>query len=213
MTAMATQIHTRQKRKQQKMPGFVEPMLATHGELPAAQSDYTFEYKWDGVRAIGVFRTDNYRILARSGNDITTRYPELKHLADAVGNRNVILDGEIVALDESSRPSFGQLQHRMHLTNAKSILRLSTTQPVFYVLFDLLYVDGRSIMHQPYSTRRTKLEDLTLMGDVWQVTPAHVGEGRSNVSQRPAEPVGGDRCQAFEQHVSAGVNDPATGSK
>jgi bifunctional non-homologous end joining protein LigD len=178
VTAMAIQISKKRiVRSPKTLPAKIEPMLATSGELPVDQAGYTFEYKWDGVRAIGFFQNGGYRILARSGTDITARYPELQHLADAVGSRNVILDSEIVALDESSRPSFGQLQHRMHLTDAKMITRLSKTEPVFCVLFDLLYLDGRSLLDQPYQRRRQLLEDLTLMGDVWQVTPAHVGEG------------------------------------
>jgi bifunctional non-homologous end joining protein LigD len=171
---MATKIRSTPARN---LPRSIDPMLATSGELPSNQTDYNFEYKWDGVRAIGFFQPRNYRLLARSGNDITSRYPELHNLSKAVGKRHVVLDGEIVSLDESGRPSFGKLQHRMHLNDAQSIMRLSKTEPVFYVLFDVLYFAGKSVMNETYAHRREILEDLTLMGDHWQITSAHTGEG------------------------------------
>jgi bifunctional non-homologous end joining protein LigD len=159
------------------MPSQIDPMLAVSGKLPVDQSQYTFEYKWDGVRAIGYFSPGTYRLLARSGNDITARYPEIANLAEALGNRHLILDGEIVSLNESGRPDFGRLQHRMHLHDARAVARLSKSDPVFYVLFDVLHMDGRSLLDEPYTSRRAVLEDLTLMGANWQITPAHVGEG------------------------------------
>jgi bifunctional non-homologous end joining protein LigD len=159
------------------MPERIDPMLAISGGLPAEQAKYTFEYKWDGVRALGFFQPHVYRLRARSGADITARYPELAALSEALGHRRAILDGEIVSLDDTGRPDFGRLQHRMHLHDAKLVARVSKSEPVFYVLFDLLYLDGRSLMDEPYTNRRAVLEDLTLMGANWQITPAHVGEG------------------------------------
>jgi bifunctional non-homologous end joining protein LigD len=176
---MATQLRSTRRRstRPDPMPNTIDPMLAVMGTLPKNQADYTFEYKWDGVRALGFFDGSGYRLKARSGNDITSRYPELRSLAEAIGKRSAIVDGEIVSFDDSGRPSFGRLQHRMHLNDAKSILRLSKSEPVFYVLFDVLYADGRSLLSEPQARRRTILEELTLVGSYWQVTPAHIGEG------------------------------------
>ena len=65
-----------------------------------------------------------------------------------------VLDGEIVALDEDNRPSFARLQRRMHVTDPRAAVRLSGTVPAWYVLFDLLYLDGRDLTHLPYTERR-----------------------------------------------------------
>jgi bifunctional non-homologous end joining protein LigD len=176
---MATKLSSKKSRRRQpeEIPNSIEPMLALMGQLPEDQEKYTFEYKWDGVRAIGYFAGGSYHLKARSGNDITSRYPELRDLAQAIGKRNVIVDGEIVSFNDSGRPDFGRLQHRMHLNDARSIAYLSELEPVFYVLFDILYADGRSLLNETQSTRRIMLEELTLLGSHWQVTPAHIGEG------------------------------------
>jgi bifunctional non-homologous end joining protein LigD len=161
-----------------RMPAALEPMLATLSQhLPENLNDYGFEYKWDGVRALCYWDGRTLRIESRNQLDITRRYPELHVLADALGSRTAILDGEIVALDENDRPSFPLLQNRMHVNDPASIRRLVNEVPVRYLVFDLLYLDGRSTMDRSYLHRRDLLEQLTLVGPSWQVPPAHVGEG------------------------------------
>ena len=173
------------------MPKSIDPMLATMGTMPNDQTQYTFEYKWDGVRAMGFFQGDKHRIMARSGNDITLRYPELRGLAEALGRQKTIVDGEIVSFDAAGRPSFGKLQHRMHLNDAYAIARLAESEPVFYVLFDVLYANGRSLLDECQSSRRKILEELTLLGSHWQVTPAHVGEGNAMLEAAKANQLEG----------------------
>jgi bifunctional non-homologous end joining protein LigD len=164
------------------MPSLIEPMLATSGELPANPANYAFEYKWDGVRALcfhnGAARRGSATVL-RSRNllDITARYPELTGLYAALGKHQAILDGEIIALDEQGRPSFGQLQQRMHVSNLHALPRLMRQVPVWYVLFDLLHLDGRSLVNESYATRRRLLEGLKLKGAHWHLTPSILGEG------------------------------------
>ncbi|MBV8955464.1 MAG: DNA ligase D, partial [Solirubrobacterales bacterium] len=88
-----------------------------------------------------------------------------------------VFDGEIVAFDENGRPSFARLQHRMHVTSASAVRRLSTSTPVVYAIFDLLYLDGHSLMELPYAQRRARLEALELSGPAWRVPSAHRGDG------------------------------------
>src|SRR5206468_12929581 len=99
--------------------------------------------------------------------------PELHALADALGKERAILDGEIVSLDDAGRPSFAKLQRRMHLNIPAEIARLSKSEPVFFIVFDVLYARGRLLLEEPYERRRAMLEELTLAGANWQVTPAH----------------------------------------
>ena len=161
-----------------RMPAALEPMLATlSSTLPPNLEKYGFEYKWDGVRALCYWDGRTLRLESRNQLDITRRYPELHVLTDALGSRSAILDGEIVALDENDRPSFPLLQNRMHVNDPAAINRLVDQVPVRYLVFDLLYLDGRSTMERSYVHRRDLLEQLTLVGPSWQVPPAHVGEG------------------------------------
>src|SRR5687768_15699788 len=161
-----------------RLPSGLQPMLAVlSNDLPADAEHYSFEYKWDGVRALCYWDGNTLRLESRNQLDITRRYPELHVLADALGSRPAVLDGEIVALDEADRPSFPLLQNRMHVNDPAAIRRLVDEVPVRYLVFDLLYLDGRSTVERSYLQRRDMLEQLTLMGPSWQVPPAHIGEG------------------------------------
>ena len=131
------------------MPEKVVPMLARLADLPSDPQHWAFEVKWDGVRALAYSEPGRLRLEARSGNDITKRYPELHRLNRALSSHSAILDGEIVAFDDQGRPSFGRLQHRMHIASEAQAKRLSKESPVAYVVFDLLWLDGHSVMALP----------------------------------------------------------------
>jgi bifunctional non-homologous end joining protein LigD len=161
------------------MPLRIEPMLATLSDLPPDPEHYSFEFKWDGVRALTFW--DGHRLVMRSRNmlEITDSYPELHKIVDVFDGSSAILDGEIVAMDENDRPSFPLLQRRMHVQDRRSILRLMHDVPVYYILFDLLYLDGKSTMDVEFERRREMLEELTIQGPKWRVSPAAVGEGKA----------------------------------
>ena len=150
-------------------------MLALLSDLPCDQDSYSFEYKWDGVRAIAFWDGSRLRLQSRNLLDITHSYPELAALGRALGRRRAILDGEIVALDENGLPSFALLQNRMHVVQPSE--HLVRRVPVLYMLFDVLHSGSRSTMNLPFVDRREILESLTLKGANWEVSPAHIGEG------------------------------------
>jgi bifunctional non-homologous end joining protein LigD len=135
-------------------------MLAKLSELPANQSEYGFEYKWDGIRCLAYCDTRGVRLESRNGNDITLRYPELHAEGTRLARRRVVLDGEIVALDDASRPSFSLLQGRMGLVDPAAIRRAVEAIPIAYLVFDILAIDGRSVMGLPYTERRSLLTEL-----------------------------------------------------
>lgn len=154
--------------------GPLRPMLAESGTpgLAGALRDPWCEVKWDGIRAIGTWRDGRLRLHARSGTDITDRYPELTadgapHLAAG----EAVVDGEIVALDASGRPSFGLLQRRMHLTRAREIEREVVRTPIAYHLFDLTSLDGHDLTGIPLRDRRALLETLGESADRPVIVP------------------------------------------
>jgi bifunctional non-homologous end joining protein LigD len=159
------------------MPERIEPMLARTGELPPDDSRWAYEIKWDGVRAIGYVDGGRLRLASRNGRDISPRYPELRELGRALAGREAVLDGEVVAFDAEGRPSFQRLQSRMHLTSEHAVRRLSQSEPVAYILFDLLWLDGHSLMALPYAERRERLLELGLNGPTWQTPASHIGDG------------------------------------
>jgi bifunctional non-homologous end joining protein LigD len=113
------------------------------------------EVKWDGMRALGVWNGSRLRLYARSGTDITARYPELTGLDAGLGPTPLIVDGEIVALDARGRPSFTRLQNRMHLTKPREIEHEAARTPVRYYLFDARRDEADAT---PLAERRTLLE-------------------------------------------------------
>src|SRR5436305_10033608 len=136
------------------MPDRIVPMLARSStSIPRPEHEWSFEVKWDGVRAIAYVKPGRLRLESRNLREITDTYPEVRGLLRDLGMREAVFDGEIVAFDESGRPSFGQLQRRMNVTSPAAVRRLSASSPVVYAIFDLLYLDGRSLMELSYDER------------------------------------------------------------
>ena len=173
------------------------PMLATSGTMPHDEDRWAFEVKWDGVRAL--VRVDGGRVQVRSrnGNDVSSSYPELRALGLQLGSRQVLLDGEIVAMTSSGRSDFGTLQARMHVAKPSAALLRST--PVQLVLFDALHVEGRSLLAEPWTARREALEELQLGGEAWQVPEVFRGHGTALLEATRAQGLEGvvaKRCDS-----------------
>ncbi len=154
-------------------------MLATAAKRPPPGDGWAFELKWDGVRALAFAEGGEARVCARRGEEVTPRYPELAALGAALEAHDAILDGEVVAFDPGGAPSFGLLQRRMGLTDAARIRRRAAETPVTYVAFDLLWLDGRSLLAEPYERRRELLAALEVDGPHWQTPRHHLGEGEA----------------------------------
>ncbi len=147
-------------------------MLATAGALPAGPG-WSYEFKWDGVRVLALFAGGPPDLFARSGAVVTAAYPEIAELRLPEGT---LVDGEMVVLDAAGRPSFTALAERMHVRERHRAARLAVTLPVTYMIFDLLFHDGRDCTGLPYQARRAKLEQLGLAGSSWMVPPSF-GDG------------------------------------
>ena len=161
------------------VPDDLRPMLAIPGTAPTGTGTRTgtdsgtgwaTEFKWDGIRALCRIEGGRARLRSRNGNDLTDTYPEIKALAKTVSSAQLLLDGEIIALDGAGEVSFGALQTRFG-TRGSEALRLSRTNPASYLIFDLLHLDGRSTLDLPYKDRRELLESLELSGPHWQTPP------------------------------------------
>ncbi len=150
----------------------MRPMMATAASsLPPADASWAYEMKWDGLRALAYIEGGAVRLWSRTGRDITAGYPELRDMAAGVQADQAVLDGEIVAFGGAEWPSFEAIQQRMNLSPAQSRL-LAGEVPVTYLAFDLLSLDGRSLLDEPYSERRAQLDALGLNGRHWQTPPS-----------------------------------------
>ena len=134
---------------------------------PEPDDEWAYEVKWDGYRIVAFVEGGVVRLQTRNRLDATEDFPTVQGLAAAVGSLDVVFDGEIVALDDDGRPSFGALQQRGHRpTN------------VLYVIFDVLEVAGTMTFALPYVERRRLLDQLDIgSGAAWQVPAYTVGQG------------------------------------
>ncbi len=163
------------------LPTTIKPMLAVAGALPADDENWAFEVKWDGIRAILFVEGGRVRALSRNDLDVTVSFPELADIGKYLGMTTCVIDGEVVALGEDGRPNFSRLQRRMHVSNQREAKRRSTLDPVSFVAFDLLYIDGHSLMDAPYDERRERLESLHLSGDTFTTTESFRGVSGQDV--------------------------------
>ncbi|HEY4607511.1 MAG TPA: non-homologous end-joining DNA ligase, partial [Acidimicrobiia bacterium] len=152
-----------------------DPMLATSAQEPFDDPEWAFEPKWDGIRAIADCNP-TARLISRNRRDITAGYPELSRLHERLVALDAMIDGEIVAFDESG-PSFQKLQRRMHLRDPVQIERLMKTIPVVFMAFDILYLDGHDLTSLSYSQRRERLETALVLSDEVQLSPSTLGDG------------------------------------
>ena len=158
------------------MPQQLRPMLAKLSELPEHDADFAYELKWDGIRALAYIRNQTVHLESRNLLNITFRYPELHALGNSLSAQTAVLDGEIVALTENGIPSFEKLQERMGLMDGTSIRMRRSSAPVVYMIFDLLYLNGRSLLKETYKERRKLLEDLNLNTEFWKTPPSRTGD-------------------------------------
>ncbi|MBS1869254.1 MAG: DNA ligase D [Actinobacteria bacterium] len=191
----------------EQMPDFVEPMLARLSTMPADEQRWAFEVKWDGVRAIAHSEPGRLRLVTRNGNDVSAAYPELRPLNRAFGSHAAILDGEIVAFDEQGRPSFQALQPRIHLRGEAAVRRRAAETPVTYVIFDLLWLDGHSLLGLPYVDRRKHLQALGLDGEHWRVPAHHVGNGSALLAATREQGLEGVVAKRLDSRYAPGRRD------
>ncbi|MFZ0321386.1 MAG: non-homologous end-joining DNA ligase [Candidatus Sulfotelmatobacter sp.] len=161
------------------MPTAIHPMLATSIDDPFDGSDWLFEIKWDGYRAVAFIENGKVRLVSRNQNELTPRYPELKDLPDFVKAKNTILDGEVVALDEQGRASFSLMQQR---TGFRPHGRRGATKadvPVLYYAFDLLYLDGFDWRRVALEERKKKLASILMAGDSLRYSDHYEQEGKA----------------------------------
>ena len=134
-------------------PTFIPPMLATLVAAPFDDPGWLFEVKWDGFRAEAVVDGGRTQLFTRGGLDAAQSYfgPFLDP-PTWLQARDAVVDGEVIALDDHGEPDFALLQARI-----KGRGRIAEPNPFVYEVFDLLHLDGRSLLDEPLEERRRLL--------------------------------------------------------
>jgi bifunctional non-homologous end joining protein LigD len=142
------------------MPGFVEPMTAALADGPFSDPDWLFELKWDGYRVQAHVRDGRVALFTRRGLDAAEYFPELAGPPNWIDAREAILDGEVVALNADGEPDFGLLQIRRRVAGRQRPGEAASPSTLVYQAFDLLYLDGRSLLGEPLESRKRLLRSI-----------------------------------------------------
>jgi bifunctional non-homologous end joining protein LigD len=150
----------------------IKPMLASPCDKAFNSKDWVFEIKWDGIRAILLKNKKNVKIQSRNGNDITKRYPEIVNAARiSLGAcESAIIDGEIVVLNKNGIPDFHLHQHRINIQDSNTIKVLSRESPATYFVFDMLYMENKSLKELGYLERREILSSTLQVNDLIKIS-------------------------------------------
>ncbi len=193
------------------MPKIILPMMAVASSSLPIGTDWLYEVKWDGVRALcwidKTAEESQVHVMSRKGTSIEQQYPELQEVAKAVDAQAAILDGEVVVFDERGVPSFQLLQNRIG-ASARSAPKLAQSYPVSYFAFDLLYLDGYDLRSTPLAERKQLLASVLHSTPTVRHSEHFVGKGAELLEAVRAKGLEGVVAkQAFSKYESKRSRD------
>ena len=162
------------------MPPEIHPMLATSVDSAFDDDGWLYEIKWDGYRSVVFFNEDgkgSLRMVSRNQNEQTDEFPELHVIADQIDCKSCILDGEIVALDENGRASFSLMQQRSGLSLEGKRRAADRSVFILYYAFDILYLDGYSLMKVDLEERKRLLKQVLRPNERVKISDHFIGNG------------------------------------
>lgn len=195
------------------LPAHIEPMLLRIG-APFDSALHQFEIKWDGVRAVAYVEGGAWRLHGRRRRDLATRYPELAflpRLSSLSGSGDgFVLDGELVVLRPDGSPDFRAVLGREN-AGPSSVPSLARRSPVVYVVFDLLYQDGRSLLAAPLAERRERLQRFVAQAAQPRLvlSDAIVGDGKALFAAACARGLEGIVAKRLDSRYEAGERSGA----
>jgi bifunctional non-homologous end joining protein LigD len=135
----------------------IAPMLSKDTDHLPSGKEFLYEIKLDGQRTVAEVSKKGLLLYTRNFQNVTNKYPELQVLKTCINRKSAIVDGEIVALRDGV-PSFELLQQRMNLRDTRAIQRAVEVTPILYYIFDILDLDGKSLLREPLTKRKSVLE-------------------------------------------------------
>ena len=196
-----------------EMPDRIEPMSATLAGQAFSDEDWLFEIKWDGYRVEAVVRDGTVKLWTRSLKDAETYFGGLLSPPSWIDAREAIVDGEVVALDENGRPDFSLLQERISQRRTGSgggtSARTTHSGPLVYQVFDLLHLDGRSLLDVPLEDRKRLLHSVLRETNRVRFASHVVGEGKAFMAAAKANDLEGIVAKLRRSRYEPGRRTPA----
>jgi len=137
----------------------IKPMMAKPGD-PFDSENHFFEVKWDGLRALLFLQNGKLELQNRNLRDVTASYPEIQSVSKKIRANKAIIDGEVVVLSKKGTPDFGRLQNRFGIEDPKRVEAARSMNPVTYVAFDLLHLNGKDVIKDQLGIRKNALRGL-----------------------------------------------------
>jgi bifunctional non-homologous end joining protein LigD len=197
------------------MPDRIEPMAATLAGKAFNDPDWLFEIKWDGYRVEAVIRDGKAKLWTRSLKDAETYFPNLLSPPTWIDAKEAIVDGEVVALDEEGRPDFSLLQERISERRTGSgrggagATPPKPGGPLVYQVFDLLYLDGRSLLGVPLEDRKRLLRSVLRETSRVRYASHVVGDGEAFMAAAKARGLEGIVAKLRRSRYEPGKRTPA----
>ena len=158
------------------LPDRMRPMLTMPSSAPFDSANYAFDVAWDGVRALARIEAGEVRLWGRDLSDLTGRYPEVQALG-RLAPPQTIVDGELIVSDPNGRPDPTALELRQRAAGSQEMARAAAVRPATYVIYDLLYLRGRTLLKEPLLRRRARLkQSIPSAGRIYVVEPV-AGDG------------------------------------
>jgi bifunctional non-homologous end joining protein LigD len=189
------------------LPDRLRPMLPMPASGPFDSQEYAFEVAWDGVRALASIDRGEVRIWGRDLRDLTARYPEVQALA-ALAPPETIVDGELIVADAEGRPDVVALEQRKEAVRPEAVARAAAAHPVTYVVYDLLYMRGKSYMNEPLVRRRPRVfQAIPSKGRIYVVEPV-ADDGLAFFDAAREKGLSGMVAKRFDSPYRAGQRHP-----
>lgn len=182
-------------------------MLAMPAAAPFDSTEYCFDVAWDGIRALASSDRGEARLWGRDLSDLTSRYPEAQALA-TLAPPGTVVDGELIVSDRDGRPDPVALEKRQHAIGSQAIARAAAVYPVTYVVYDLLYLRGRSMLKEPLARRRPRMFDaIHSSGRIYVVEPV-ADDGLALFDAAREQGLEGVVAKRFDSPYRAGRRHP-----
>lgn len=150
------------------LPPTIAPVQPVLVREPFDSPEYTFQVKWDGIRLLSFVEQGEVRLHNRRLRDRSGFYPELLVLPQLLQADEVVLDGEVIVLGTKG-PSFPAVLRREQVTTKERALALAKERPICYMVFDLLYVGGESLLSRSLTERQQCLQEVLAVNPVVQI--------------------------------------------
>jgi bifunctional non-homologous end joining protein LigD len=188
------------------LPSSLRPMTGGPGDLPGGAEDdqWAYEILWQGVRILVPSEGGRARLEAGPGEELGSKFPEIRAIGAALGTLEVVVDGVITAGDAAA------LDRRRHATSASATRRLAERHPAVLMVFDLLWLEGHATTGLAYAERRRLLGELgdAMGGAAWSVPSYHVGDGAALLSTASAQGLPGIVAKRLDGIYLAGQRSP-----